>query len=202
MGWSFIESLGMQSPFVPWFISGLKHLLGRWYWEVGRNREGNKSWSAHLQGSSNTILLWKWSNRCDLCCIDICKFYANDHVMPECGPEEESLMEPSVLLAHHSECLNQPRRHQILWLAWHCLQCLVQELIFPVVPLSGLSSCCSGPCSLHPRHAVRLSKTCQVDSCPRTFHLLHFCLERCPPVVIVAHSFASLSSLNQMSPCL
>ena len=109
MGWSFIESLGMQSPFVLWFISGIKHLLHQWYWEVRRNREGNKSWSAHLQGSSNTILLWKWSNRCDLCYIDICKFYANNHLMPEYGPEEESLVEPSVLLAHHSECLSQPQ---------------------------------------------------------------------------------------------
>lgn len=29
--------------------------------------------------------------------------------MPECGPEEESFMAPGVLLAHHSECLNQPQ---------------------------------------------------------------------------------------------
>ena len=144
MGWSFIESLGMQSPFVLWFIPGIKHLLGWWYWEVRRNREGNKSWiylGTHLQGSSNTVLLWKWPNGCDLCCIDICKFYANNHLMPECGPEEESFMAPGVLLAHHSECLNQPRRYQVPWPAWHCLQQLVQERISPVVPFSGLSSC-------------------------------------------------------------
>lgn len=61
--------------------------------------------------------------------------------MPECGPEEESFMAPGVLLAHHSECLNQPRRYQVPWPAWHCLQQLVQEHISPVVPFSGLSSC-------------------------------------------------------------
>lgn len=96
--------------------------------------------------------------------------------MPECGPEEESFMAPGVLLAHHSECLNQP---QVIPGAVACLA-------LSAAASTGVHFSSHSPlwpqlllCSLHPRRAVLLSKTCQADSCPRTF-LLHFCLEHCP----------------------
>lgn len=109
MEWSFIEFLGMWSPFVLWFISGIKYLLGRLYGDVRRKREENKSWNAHLQGSSNTILPWKLSNRDDTCCVDICKLYANNILVPERGLEEGSLLELIVQIGSSSECLNEPQ---------------------------------------------------------------------------------------------
>lgn len=122
VGGSFIGFLGMWSPFVLWFISGIKYLLGRLYGDVRRNREWNKSRNAHLQGRSNTILPWKWSSRDDTCSVDICKLYANNNLIPERGPEEGSLLEPIVQVGPSfgvSELA--PSWYQVLWLAWQLL---------------------------------------------------------------------------------
>lgn len=81
--------------------------------------EWNKSWNAHLQGSSNTILPWKLSNRDDTCYEDICKLYANGSVIPEYGLEDKSLLEPIVLIgSSFSVSAISPRWYQVLWLAW------------------------------------------------------------------------------------